>query len=65
MSGTSRIVAGDDYELFISIPPGYSFDRIECTGAAVLKTQRDGTVLLISLKSDQSREVAWTVSFRR
>jgi len=65
MSGTSRIVGGDDYELFISIPPGYSFDRIECAGAAVLKTQRDGTVLLISLKSDQSREVAWTVSFRR
>ena len=65
MSGMSRIVGGDDYELFISIPPGYSFDRIECAGAAVLKTQRDGTVLLISLKSDQSREVGWTVSFRR
>ena len=64
LSGKSRLVGGDVYELFISIPPGYSFGRVECAGAAVLKTQRDGMVLQISLKSDPSREVDWTVHFQ-
>jgi len=65
LSGKSRVVGGDVYELFISIPSGYVFDRAESSGAALLKTQQDGTVLVISLKSDQSREIAWTVSFQR
>jgi hypothetical protein len=65
LSGRSLVVGDDVYELFISIPPGYSFDRVECSGAALIKTQQEGAVLRISLKPDQSREIAWTVSFRR
>jgi hypothetical protein len=65
LSGKSRVVGGDPYELFVSVPPGYVFDRAECAGAALLKTLRDGVTLRVSLKSDQSREVAWTVAFKR
>jgi hypothetical protein len=64
LSGKSRVVGGDVYELFISIPPGFAFNRAECDGAAVLEGQRDGAVLCLSLKSDQSREVAWAVLFQ-
>jgi len=63
--GKSRVVGGDDYELFISIPPGFAFDHAECSGAALINTQQDGAVLRFSLKSDQSREIDWTASFRR
>jgi hypothetical protein len=63
LSGKSRVVGGDAYELFISVPPGFALDRAECEGAAVLECRRDGAVLRIGLKSDQSREIAWTVHF--
>jgi hypothetical protein len=63
LSGKSRVVGGDVYEIFVTIPPGYSFDRAEGDGAAVLKTREDGAVLRVSLKSEESREVSWGVRF--
>jgi hypothetical protein len=63
LSGSSRVVGGDAYDLFVSIPTGYSFDRAECDGAVVLKAWEDGAVLRVSLKSDQTREVSWTLHF--
>jgi len=63
LSGTSRVVGGDTYELFVSMPTGYSFDLAEGDGAEVLNAREDGGMLRVSLKSDQSREVAWTVHF--
>ena len=65
LSGKSRVVGGDAYELFISVPPGYAFDRAECAAASLIKTEWEGAVLRVSLKSDQSREVAWTVHFHK
>ena len=63
--GKSRVVGGDVYELFICVPPGFAFDRAEFDGGAVLKTQGDGAVLCIGLKSAQSREVSWAVHFQK
>jgi len=64
LSGKSRVVGGDAYDLVVSIPPGYVFDHAECDGAAVLKTQQDGAILGVGLKSDQTREIAWTIHFQ-
>ncbi|MFZ2053436.1 MAG: glycoside hydrolase family 36 protein [Candidatus Aminicenantales bacterium] len=63
LSGKSRVVGGDAYELFISVPPGYAFDRAECAGAEVVEARRDGAALRVSLKSNQTREVIWTMHF--
>jgi hypothetical protein len=63
LSGKSRVVGGDTYELFVSVPPGYAFDRAECAGAEVMEAGRDGEMLRVRLKSDQSREVPWTIRF--
>jgi hypothetical protein len=64
LSGRSRVVGGDAYKLFISVPPGYAFDRVECDGASVLETERVGAILRAGLKSDQTREIAWTIHFQ-
>ena len=64
LSGRSRVVAGDAYELFVSLPPGYSYDRAEGEGETALEAHREGEVLRISLKSAQSREVSWAVHFQ-
>jgi Melibiase len=63
LSGRSRLVGGDVYELFIFVPPGYSFDRIECRGAAVVESVREGAVLRVGLKSEHSGEASWVVHF--
>jgi hypothetical protein len=63
LSGRSRVVGRDAYELVVSVPPGYVFDRVECEGAAVVEAQRDGAVLAVTLMTDQSREITWSLFF--
>ncbi|MGB7297161.1 MAG: glycoside hydrolase family 36 protein, partial [Candidatus Aminicenantales bacterium] len=63
LSGKSRVVGGDAYDLLVSVPPGYAFDHAECAGAELLEARRDGEMLRVRLKSNQSREVSWTVHF--
>ena len=64
LAGRSRVVAGDPYELLVSVPSGYSFDRAEGDKGTELEAKRDGEVLRILLKSGQSREVPWVIRFR-
>jgi len=64
LSGTSRLVGGDLYELFIMLPPGYSFDRAECWGADVAETQHEGELLRVVLKAGHSGEAGWVLSFQ-
>jgi hypothetical protein len=63
LSGRSRLVGGDVYELFIFVPPGYSFDRVECRGAAVVESVREGAVLRVGLKAERSGEASWVAHF--
>lgn len=65
ISGRSRVVGNDVYELYVSVPPGFVFDGAKCEGAEVLKPENRGGMVKISLRSDQSREVVWSVSFIR
>jgi len=64
LSGRSRLVGGDLYELFVSLPPGYSFDRAECQGAAVAGIRRESEVVRIDLEADRGGEVSWGVHFK-
>jgi hypothetical protein len=63
LSGRSRLVAGDPYDLFVSVPTGYSFNRVESDGADVLEAVREGEIVRVGLKSDRSREISWSLHF--
>jgi hypothetical protein len=64
LSGRSRLVGEDVYELYVSLPPGYSFDRAECRGAAAAEIKPEGEVLRVALSAGHSGEASWVLSFR-
>jgi alpha-galactosidase len=65
LSGRSRVVGNDVYELYISVPTGFVFEGAKCEGAEVLKLDNRRGMVKISLHSNQSKEIAWFVSFSR
>lgn len=64
LSGTSELVAGDPYELYLHEPAGYRFDRVDVVGARLLSQQREGTMRVIRLGSGPGGEVRWKVRYR-
>ena len=64
LSGRSRVVAGDPYEIYLTVPSGYALDRADCAGAPSGAAVREGTVARVTCRSDTSREMDWSVTFR-
>jgi len=68
LKGISEIVPGEDYTLFVYLPPGTSPSSAatsSASGSAIpVRQQRDGDLLSVSFKSGQS-PVAWQISFRQ
>jgi len=68
LSGRSRVVAGDPYELRITCPPGWKAPR---ASAAAVDGGRDipavgrqeGDLLRVRIDSSESRDVEWRVSW--
>ena len=67
LSGRSRLVPGDAYELEISEPAGFKLDRFEFEGAPPPEVRDDGVVLRVRLIDPpaDSLEIAWTAKFKR
>jgi len=75
LSGGSTLVAHDPYDIYITEPTGFSFDKATCGGAALKgagregakpgSTSRGGALVKITCVSETSREIAWTATFRR
>lgn len=64
LSGKSRIVGNDTYELFITEPEVYELEKFECDGARVVRAEKEGMLRKVSLKSETSREVVWSAKFK-
>lgn len=63
LSGTSRIVAGDPYDLYLTEPEGYRAGIPACTGATVASVTREGGLVRVRLVSKSGGEAAWSVPF--
>jgi hypothetical protein len=63
LAGRSTLVAGDPYVLYLTEPNGFTFDRLSCSGAAVEKTERDGSLVKATLRSDNNGTVQWRAQF--
>ena len=61
--GTSDLVAGDSYTIYILEPAGYEFQGADCDGAAVAGSVKRGLVREVTLKSDTSSTVSWRIRF--
>ncbi len=63
LSGTSRVVANDPYELRIYAPKNYIFDKADA-GDATIEQTPDGQLLRLVLKLDTNCVISWSVCFR-
>jgi len=60
LSGISKVVQDDPYELRVFVPEGYVFDEAEA-GDLTVEAKMDGPVLLVDFAAPASRDVAWQV----
>ena len=70
LSGVSRLVAGDPYELRLVVPEGESSWRLlsvttHRNPARVVRTAQEGTRIRVLLLAPRSGKTAWTVRFER
>lgn len=65
LSGTSRVVAGDPYEIYFTEPEGYRLASFEGPGTAVGEAERTGVVLKIGWLPSASGPVAWLARFEK
>jgi len=64
LSGTSDVVAGDDYVLSVHEPAGFRFVRAEATGATVVSSALQRGVRRVRLRSAAGGRVQWRIVYR-
>ena len=64
LSGTSRVVQNDDYELRLFVPAGYELGAHDADGLKV-RTQWEQRLLTVRFTSPKSLDVPWAVRFTR
>jgi len=65
LSGRSRVVAGDPYEIYLTEPPGWQCVNIRVEAEDVIPMQSQGEVVKTGFRCSTSRDVPWSVQFRR
>ncbi len=66
LSGTSDLVGGDPYDLYVSEPAGFRFVRATTgDGAEVVSAARAGALRVVRLRAASSARVTWRMEWRR
>ena len=63
LSGTSKVVKDDPYQLRIYLPKGYSDYKSIKADDLTTKVRRAGPLLLVNFNSDITRDVNWSTTF--
>lgn len=61
LSGASKVIGGDPYELRIRLPEGWTPDKVEADVPA--DTAEEPGLLRITLRSPETQEIAWSAAF--
>jgi alpha-galactosidase len=65
LEGRSRVVAGDPYDIYMTEPAGWQLLEMQCGGAAIAKTERQGTIVKSGCQPSTSGEITWRARFKR
>ena len=65
LAGRSAVVGGDPYELYLTEPAGFTFEKATCDGRPSATATRDGSIVKLTCRSDASREVRWSALYSR
>jgi hypothetical protein len=63
LSGQSLVVAGDVYEIYLTEPETFAFKSFACPDVEILANKKSGFIRKISLKSNESKVVKWSVEY--
>jgi alpha-galactosidase len=63
LSGTSELVPGDPYVLYLNEPAGSRFGGVDATGARVVSQVVSGSLRIIRLESAEGGVVRWSVRY--
>ena len=63
LSGTSDLVAGDEYALFLTEPRGFRLEAVEADGAEVTGQALQGDTRVVRLRGAAGGRVRWTVRY--
>jgi hypothetical protein len=65
LAGTSRLVSGDPYDIYLTEPEGYRLEAFSCEGAAASEPLREGLAVKVRLSAGTSGLAAWRAVFSR
>jgi hypothetical protein len=65
LAGTSRIIGGDDYTVWISVPAGYRYQGTAWSGADTVVVTPKGAIVELRARAARSSTLEWNVRFQR
>jgi hypothetical protein len=65
LSGRSRLVGGDPYEIYLTEPGRWTLSALQCDGADPLPIERAGGLVKGGCLAKANADVAWRAEFSR
>jgi len=65
ITGRSKLIANDDYIIYLTEPDEYKFSQLLTTNAEVVNNVKKGFIREITLKSEKDQEIYWIISYRK
>ena len=65
LEGTSTLVGGETYTLYLREPAGFRAGAVTADGAQVVGSVRAGALRLVRLRTVKGRDVNWRVAYSR
>jgi hypothetical protein len=65
LAGRSRVVGGDPYELYVTVPAGFTLGQAACAGVPAKGAVREAGFARFTCLAETNLELEWSVSFRR
>ena len=65
LAGTSEVVAGDDYALYLTEPAGWRFTGAAVDGAPPASVERTGALRVVRIRTAQGGSVTWRIAWER
>jgi hypothetical protein len=65
LSGISRVVTGDDYELYVTEPDAWTAESVEAVGAEAVLGERLDHWRRVTVRGARTAQLTWTVRYRR
>ena len=64
LSGSSKVIAGDEYVIYIHELSPFHYEGVECTGAKVAGISKKGDIREVKLVTDKTGVINWAVIYQ-